>query len=355
MDLRLNVPPQPVAAELEMRLASAVASLQRRGRTLDLLNYGNTVGTDQDRQAGALWLRPRLGSVPADDVLVCAGGASLLVALLTTLTEPGDAIVTEAIGYPGIRAVSRHFGRSLVGVAIDTEGIIPSALAETCERLRPKVLYCTPTIQNPTTATMSKRRRAEIATVARQFDLLIFEDDAYGLLPADGPPPLATFAPERTFYLASLSKCISPGLRVAYTVVPDAFKAQVTEGVRVVTLLAPQLMVAIASQWITDGSAAEILKAIRSECIARQTIAREILDPESFAANPEGPHLWLSLTGVPDITEFGAYLRANGVAAKGDGFAVDGVHPDAIRVALGAQPNREQLVTSLQFLKKTLN
>lgn len=352
MELRLNVPPQPQV--LHDRMASALGALQRRGDLADLLTYGSTAGSREDREAAALWLQPRLGSVSPDDVVICAGGASLLAALVTSFAAPGDTIVAEALTYPGIRAECRHFGLALVGAATDDEGIIPSALAEICQRNRPKILYCTPTIQNPTTATMSAERRSEIAAVAKEFDLIIFEDDAYGMLPVDAPPPIATFAPDRTFYMASLSKCISPGLRIAYCVGPESGKAQMTEGVRVVTFLAPRLMVGLASQLIGDGSALAILDAIRSECAARQAMARLILDGEQVAAKPEGPHLWLPLAGEWQIPELGAYLRANGLAAKGDGFAVDGAHPNALRVCLGAPQGLEDLVQGLEFLKNTL-
>src|SRR5205085_12234250 len=146
------------------------------------------------------------------------------------------------------------FGRPLVGVAMDEEGIIPSALVATCEKLRPRLLYCTPTIQNPTTASMSRQRRLEVAQIAEAFDLIVLEDDAYGMLPADPLPPIATFAPARTFYMASVSKSLSPALRIAYCVGPSGMRAEMTESVRVVTFLASQPMAAVATQLIDDGS-----------------------------------------------------------------------------------------------------
>jgi len=354
MDLRLNVPPQPPEATLRARFASALRALQSRADFPDMLNYSATQGRSEDRQAAALWLRPRLGKVDPDEVLVCSGGASLLAALATTFASRDDVIVTEALAYPGIRAVCRHFGMPLVGVAADGEGIMPSALAETCKRVRPKILYCTPTIQNPTTATMSLKRRYEIADVARRFDLTIFEDDAYGMLPEDAPPPLATMAPERTYYMASLSKAVCPGLRVAYCVGPEEGRARMIEGVRVVTLHAAPLMVALASLWIEDGSAWAVLGAVRSECVARQAIARQILNGRRIHCDPNGPHLWLSLSGRWNIPELGAYLREKGVAAKGDGFAVDGVHPNALRIGLGAAGSRQDLALNLEFLAGVL-
>ncbi len=352
MDLRLNMPPQhPVVQE---SIARALGELREQPDFPDLLDYGSTAGRREDREAAAFWLRARLTSVQPDDVVICAGGASLLVALLTTFSRPGDAVVTDTLTYPGIRAVCRHFERRLVGVPSDGEGILPDELARACERTAARLLYCTPTIHNPTTATMSPSRRAEIAAVAEAFDLVILEDDAYGLLPLDSPHPLATFAPQRTFYMASLSKCISPALRLAYCVGPESHRADMTEGVRVVTFLASKIMTALATSLIQDCSAHAILETIRSETAARHAIAREILDGWQFAGDEAGPHVWLSLPPGWDIPALGAYLRENGVAAKGDGFAVDGAHPDALRLALGTPATRDDLERGLLLLATTL-
>lgn len=354
MELRLNVPPQPPL--LQERLEAALDAVQRRPDIVDLLSYGPTAGSMSDREAAAYWLRPLLGVIAADDIIVCAGGAALLAALVTTFAGPGDTIVAEALTYPGIRAVSRHFGMSLAGVAMDDEGIIPAALVDVCERLHPKILFCTPTIQNPTTATMSIARRAQIAQVAARFDLVIIEDDAYGLLPKEALPPIAMIASERTYYIASLSKCLSPGLRIAYCVGPRAAMTRIIESVRVVSLHAAPLSTAVATQWIQDGSAKAILHDIRSECVARQAIAREVLEGERIAARPEAPHLWLSLPGNDrPIPELGERLRGRGVAAKGDGFAVDGGHPQALRIGLGAAHSRDDLRARLQTLRSMVH
>jgi DNA-binding transcriptional MocR family regulator len=201
---------------------------------------------------------------------------------------------------------------------------------------------------------MSRRRRSEIAEIAEAFDLTILEDDAYGMLPSKSVPPVATFAPDRTFYMSSLSKCLSPPLRIAYCVGPRARRAEMTEGVRVVTFLASQLNAGVATQLINDGSAQEMLDAIRAESIARQTIARQSLQGFEMAAHREGPHSWLQLPGEWHVPELGALLRDRGIAAKGDGFAVDGVDPNALRVALGAPASREQLTQVLATLRSTI-
>jgi len=110
----------------------------------------------------------------------------------------------------------------------------------------------------------------------------------------------------------------------------------------------------VATQLIEDGSAGEILNAIRAESIIRQTIARQMLEGLKIAAHPAGPHLWLSLQEQWRIPELGEVMRDRGVGAKGDGFAVDGVHPNALRVALGASSSSEQLTQDLATLRATL-
>ena len=104
---------------------------------------------------------------------------------------------------------------------MDAEGVEVDAVAEACKKLKPKALYLNPTLQNPTTITISDQRRRDIAAMARRFKLPIVEDDAYGFIPAHGHAPFAAIAPDLTWHVAGLAKCIGAGLRAAYVVVPD--------------------------------------------------------------------------------------------------------------------------------------
>jgi DNA-binding transcriptional MocR family regulator len=103
---------------------------------------------------------------------------------------------------------------------MDEAGILPDALNNACRDHAPKALYLIPTIQNPTTATMPLSRREEVAEILRANDVLLLEDDAYGLLDPMAVP-LAVLVPERTYFASSLSKCIAPGLRVSFLLTPD--------------------------------------------------------------------------------------------------------------------------------------
>lgn len=338
LDLTMNLPPQPAEAHLPERLAQGLAAVQARSDILSLLTYRQSGGGLADRTAGASLLRDRLGTIAADRVLVCAGAQAAMLVLIGTLVPRGRAIVTEAVTYPGLRALAGQLNVPLVGVPLDAEGLIPDALEAVCRREKPAALYCVPTIHNPTTATMSMVRRKDIATIARRHDLLLFEDDAYGLLPREAPPPLSSFAPERGFHVAGLSKCIAPGLRLAYLVAPDAnLAARLAQGMRATTLMTAPLLAALATQWIGDGTAQATIAAIRKDSAARQRLARKLLPAGRFVAHPEGHHLWLTLPEGFSRIEFAAQMRQQGLAVvAGDAFTVAGPVPNAVRVSLGA-------------------
>jgi DNA-binding transcriptional MocR family regulator len=196
---------------------------------------------------------------------------------------------------------------------------------------------------------MSLARREAIIAIARAFGVPIIEDDAYGMLAHHAPPPLAALAPDIVFHIASLAKCLSPALRIAYLVAPDTYSAvRVGGAVRAVASMASPLTAAIATRWIEDGTAGAVLGAIRKESIARLQIAADVLSPLDIPVNQEGLHLWLTLPARWSRAEFAARLRTVGIGVVGsDAFALENP-PEAVRLGLGAPGTREELRSSLQ-------
>jgi DNA-binding transcriptional MocR family regulator len=229
--------------------------------------------------------------------------------------------------------------------------LIPEAFDVACRKEKPKALYCTPTLQNPTTATMSIERREAVVAIARSHNVFIIEDDAYGMLPRQAPPPLAVFAPELVYHIAGLAKCLSPALRVAYVVPPDERSTiRLAGSVRAMTSMTSPLTAAIATRWIQDGTADAVVAAIRKETAARQQIASTLLPVDGGRANPEGFHVWLRLAPPWSRGEFTNRLRTSGVGVVGsDAFAL-GSPPEAVRLSLGAPASQEELRRSLQLV-----
>ncbi len=356
VDMSMNLPPQPHDPSLRALLSDGLAGLLREADMAALMTYHLGAGSPQDRAAGAAWLRPVLGEVDPARTLVCTGAQCAFTALLTLLTRPGDTILTEPLTYQRFRAAARQLGVGLSAVAADAEGMLPDALDAGCRTHAPKAIYCIPTMHNPTTATMSPARRQAVAEVALRHRVALIEDDAYGLLPRQPLAAVATLAPEVTYYIGTLSKCLSPGLRIAYVVAPGREAATRLEtAIRATSLMPPPLITALVTGWIRQGAAEALCEGIRREIAARQAIARELLPADSFAAHPEAPHLWLTLPPGWHRMAFGAHVRGLGLAvAPSDPFAVAEPPPNAVRIGLGAAASQAALRTALRSVATVL-
>ncbi|MGU3467772.1 PLP-dependent aminotransferase family protein [Methylobacterium sp. C33D] len=355
VDFSMNMPPQPAAARLAERLETGLARLAGSSGFLARMQYQDSAGNLADRAAAAHWLGRRLGPLPVQRVLVAGGAQVVLAAVLAALLKPGDALCVPALTYPGLRMAAERRGVRLVPVAADAEGLDPDAFRERCESERPRALYLVPTLDNPTTATLPAIRRRQIAGIARTHGVAIIEDDAYGVLPLDAPAPLAAEASDLTWHIATLSKCASPGLRIAYVAVPGTNEAvRLAAELRAINMMASPLTAALASHWIAEGVLDAVVAAIRQENELRQAVARETLRDLDVRAHPCGHHLWLRLPDPWRRGEFGAHARQLGVSVvPSDPFAV-GTAPEAIRVSLGAAPDAETLRYGLSLLATLL-
>lgn len=350
IDLSMNVPPQPLEADLDGRIVRGLATMQREDGFFGLLNYRPTGGSADERTLAASWLARRVSNATPETVLVSAGTQSAILAFLLANTTRGDLVLAEELTFPGFKAAAACAGVRVLGVPMDGEGVIPEALSEACQRHAPKAVYLIPTMQNPTTATLSAKRRAAIARVIQKHDLPLFEDDAYGPLAPD-VAPLAALAPRHTYWGVSLSKCLAPGLRVSFLKAPDRDRALRFAGtLRAAVQMAPPLMVALVMRWLRDGSADSIVGAIRHEAAARQRIAAQALVGADYAAHPSGHHIWLPLPARWNSAALLATLQRKGLAVvAGEAFSV-GEAPHGIRVSLGAARSRAELATALEIL-----
>ncbi|QGY00588.1 PLP-dependent aminotransferase family protein [Methylobacterium mesophilicum SR1.6/6] len=356
VDFSMNMPPQPVAARLAGRMEAGLSRLTRSPGFLDRMQYQDSAGNMADRAAAAQWLGRRLGPLPVQRVLVAGGAQVVLAAVLAAILKSGDALCVPSLTYPGLRMAAERRGVRLVPVTCDAEGLDPDAFLDSCKVARPRALYVVPTLDNPTTATLPATRRARIAEIARAHGVAIIEDDAYGALPPDAPAPIGALAADITWHVATLSKCVSPGLRIAYVAVPGTNEAvRLAAELRAINMMAAPLTAALASQWIADGELDAVVASIRQENGLRQAVAREALRGLDVRAHSCGHHLWLRLPDPWCRGEFGAHARQLGLSViLSDAFAV-GPAPEAIRVSLGAAPDAETLRYGLSLLATLLS
>ncbi len=341
-------------------------SLQRVLAGVDvarLLRTGYVVeGLPAHRAAGAAWLgRAGLRADPAR-VLVTSGAQHAMTVALSATVQPGDALAAEELTYPGLKAVAHALHLRIVGVPLDREGVLPDALDELCRKGGVKVFYVTPTLQNPTGVVLSAERRAAVAAVARRRGLVLIEDDTTGPLHPDPPPPLATYAPERTLFLTSVSKGLCSGLRIGFLFVPPEADGpalsleRLSANLAATTWMAPPLMAEITARWIADGTAERQIAWKRGETRARRELLHAAIGASRSASDPNSSFVWLELPMPWRSADFVAQAQRRGVAVSpGEIFVVGRVDPPrAVRVAIGTPARREAVSEGLAVLAELL-
>jgi DNA-binding transcriptional MocR family regulator len=283
--------------------------------------------------------------------VVCPGAQAAIAALILALTKPGDVILAEPMSYPGLRAAASQFDRRIIAVDVSKR----ERLEQACRKHKPALLYLNPTLQNPTAVTMPERRRKEIATVAKRHNIRIIEDDPYWLLADAPPPPIATFAPEQTYYISTLSKCLTPGLRVAFVLIRDPHERErFLVALRSFALMAAPLMAALATQWILDGSAERLMEGVRKEARLRHRMARDVLAGRYDGAG-DGLHVWLELPAYWNPSQLARAADSEGIAVTpAEAFATGSESVNAIRISLGSIKDRGRLQAGLQRLSHLL-
>jgi DNA-binding transcriptional MocR family regulator len=355
LDLSMNTPPPPDGVDFDDMLKQGLSQVLMRADNDLLMTYHLGGGSDADRKAGAQWLAPMYGPLDARQVVVCPGAQAAIAASMLALTQPGDVILAEPTTYPGLRAAATQFGRHIVAVDADKHGMVPDMLEEACRRHKPGLVYLNPTLQNPTAVTMPERRRRELAGIAQRCNVPIVEDDPYWLLADAPPPPIATFAPERVVYISTLSKCLTPGLRVAFVLVRDPHERErFLAALRSFALMAAPLTAALATQWILDGSAGGLLEGVRKEARLRHRMARDILAGRYSGAG-DGLHVWLELPAYWTSSQLARAADGEGIAVTpAEVFATGDGSVNAIRISLGSIKDRGGLRAGLQRLSQLL-
>ncbi len=293
-----------------------------------------------------------IDTVPARIVLT-HGAHQGLAAAMAGLLAPGESALAEPLTYPGIIDNARIFGHPLRPVEMDDEGMRPDALDQAAAESGARVVFLQPTIHNPTALTMSEQRRRDIVAVAEKRDLLLVEDDVYGALPARRPPPIAMMAPQRTVYVSSASKSIAPGLRVGWMVAPERFVPVLATSRSALTGPLPGLAFEVARRWIEDGTARELMQILRVETAERQRLASQILAGLDFQSDPAAFHVLLRVPEPWRREDFVASSLARGIRiVPASSFMVgQGTTPHAVRISIGAAPDRPALERALVTLR----
>ncbi|NES15985.1 MULTISPECIES: PLP-dependent aminotransferase family protein [Micromonospora] len=301
------------------------------------------------RIAGARWMAHAGWRPEPDTVEVTAGGQHGLAAALAAVAQPRQVVVTTELTNPGLLAAARLLHIELATVPSDAAGPRPDAIDRLCARRRVAALHLHPTLHNPTGLTMPADRRREIAAVAAAHDLTVIEEDPFGALRPDRPPPVAAWHP-RTVHLTGITKTLAPGLRIGYRYAPAALAEPLRAAARALAWAPAPLVAEVATQLVLSGSAHRLAAARAAELAGRAALARDLLGDRVTLDGP-APFAWVRLDH--DAEPVTALARRRGIAVAGvDEFAARRGVPPGLRVSLSA--DEDAVRTALRALARLL-
>jgi DNA-binding transcriptional MocR family regulator len=321
-------------------------AFQSAARRPGALGYGPVQGHLELREQIAALCADRGFAVSPDGVLITAGAQQAIDVIFRACTEPGQVIAAEVPTYPGALELASLRSLRVIGIPSDEGGIRVDALEAACRAHRPRLLYLVPACSNPTGHSLAPERRRALLDLARVHDMLVVEDDIYGLLSFDASSPPALKSDDRgdvVLYLTSFSKMLAPGLRLGAVVPPAALLS------RLVTLkgstdlvCSPFLQLALA-QYLRRGHLHPHLAHVRAlyggRCAVMQAAVERHL-PGCAATQPRGGlSMWVRLPDAVGESEVVSEALDAGVAVvPGRAFFPDSHSGSFIRLSFSVQP-----------------
>jgi 2-aminoadipate transaminase len=310
------------------------------------LQYGPTEGLDETKDCVAQVMAAEGMRVAPEDMIVTTGGQQVIDLVTKTLIDPGDVVIAEGPTYPGAVPVFSAYEADVVQVDMDSDGMRVDLLEETLDRLerdgrRPKFIYTVPSFQNPAGVTMSQPRRKRLVEVAHERELLVLEDNPYGLLRYEGDPPsplLSLDGGVYVMYLGTFSKILSPGIRLGWVVAPPPVLEKINlgkQGTDLCTSTLSQLMVQAyfeESRWRDYvESLTEVYRARRDTML--DALADHFPRQAEWARPAGGLFIWVTLPDFIDTTDLLARaLRDNVAFVPGEAAFLDGRGRNAMRL-----------------------
>ena len=322
-------PPATFAAQMT-RIAQESAA--------EALQYGPTEGFDETRAAVRMVMEAEGMSPDPDDIIVTTGGQQALDLIAKTLVDPGDTVICEAPTYPGAVPVFCSYEADTHQVAVDEDGMRIDELEAACDRLqaegrKPKFIYSVPTFQNPAGVTLSLERRRRLVELARSREILVVEDSPYGLLRYEGepvPPLYQLDGGDYVIYVGTLSKILSPGIRIGWAVAPPPVMEKIALGKQATDLCTSTLAQYFALEYFAASrwrdyveSLCEIYRSRRDAML--EALERHFPAQATWTRPGGGLFVWATLPDYIDTSDLLAKaLRDNVAFVPGAAAYVDG-------------------------------
>jgi 2-aminoadipate transaminase len=331
------------------------------------LQYGGGQGLPELREQLVGIMRVEGTHAHADDLVVTAGGQQGLDLVAKLFCDPGDVVLAEGPTYVGALGAFSAYQADVRHVPMDAQGVLPEALEAALEELArqgrsAKFFYTIPNHQNPAGVSLSVARRQEVVRVAERHDLLILEDNPYGMLDFKGEnrPSLRSLSPERVIYLGTLSKILSPGIRVGWVAAAGPVRDKLVLLKEAADLCQSNLTQFIAERWFAtqpwQRQVAEFTNLYRERCRAMLDEMAATFPPSCSWSEPTGGFfVWATMPEGLDSKELLAKALSERVAyVPGIGFYADGGGRSAMRLSF-CYPTAEHIREGIGRLAKVLH
>ena len=337
--------------------ASFAAQMTRIAQesSAEALQYGPTEGFAETKACLLEVMRAEDMDPDPEDLIVTTGGQQAIDLVTKTLVDPGDVVVAEAPTYPGAVPVFCSYEAETIQVGVDADGMRVDELELLLDRLegegrRPKFVYTVPSFQNPAGVTMSTERRLRLVEIARERELLIVEDNPYGLLRYEGDAPPTLFHLEGgdyVIYLGTLSKILSPGIRLGWLCAPPPVMEKIVLGKQASDLCTSTLTQYFVREYFAEGRWREYVETLRGIYRERRDAMLAALErffPEgaTWSVPAGGLFCWVTLPEFIDTTDLLAKaLRENVAFVPGAAAYVDGRGGSSMRLNFSASDSAE--------------
>jgi 2-aminoadipate transaminase len=330
-------PPEDLAALMARVAADASARA---------LQYGPTEGMEALKDCIVKVMAEEGMDVGTDELLVTTGGQQVIDLVCKTLVDPGDVVVAEGPTYPGAVPTFAAYEADVVQIAMDADGMRIDLLEETLDRLdrerrTPKFIYTVPTFQNPAGVTMALDRRHRLVRLAAERELLVLEDNPYGLLRYEGdplPPLYALDRGEYVIYLGTFSKILSPGLRLGWTAAPRPVLEKLNLGKQGADLCSSTFGQHFVIEYFAQRNWRDLLGSLRELYRRRrdtmfEALAEHLPREAEWTRPAGGLFVWATLPAYIDTTDLLARaLREHVAFVPGRAAYLDGRGGSSMRL-----------------------
>lgn len=344
--------------ELAAPVETAMEKVLRRSYVRSLLSYEHPFGFPHQRLQAAEWLSLLGVHTDAEHIILFQGAENALTTALFSLFRPGDRIAVDTYTYSNFILLAKMKGLSLVPIAGDREGMIADELDKACRKIKMHGIYLMPSCSNPTNIMISPARKEELAYVIKKNHLILIEDDLYSWLRAEEGENMISLhdmTDGRAFYIASLTKCLCPGLRIAYGAFTDDLKSAMEEGFSNISIKTSSLDAEIMNEMLLSGSAQKLLH--QKAALAKKTSS--LFDSLFPSVPPQPPSYfrWLPISDSRPFDQVEKEFLQQGIHIYHSGRFMSAPHEESsfLRVSLCSAGNMAQLRRGLEIIKNHIH